>query len=129
MSEKMIDMISILLNLLTLFYVFMWSLLQNVLWALEKGILYIPTNSTGLIRYILIFCLDVLSIDVSVLLKSPAIIVLLSMSLFRPINICFIYFVFLYGMYKNLQILYHLAGLTLLLLGNALHYLLLQPLY
>ena len=40
---------------------------------------------------LLIFCLDDLSIDVSGVLKSPPIIVLLSTSLFMSVNICFIH--------------------------------------
>ena len=40
----------------------------------------------------LTFCLDDISINVSVLLKSPTIIVLLSTSPFRSVNNCFIYF-------------------------------------
>ena len=39
----------------------------------------------------LIFCLDDLSIEVSVVLNSPTIIVLLSISYFMSINICLIY--------------------------------------
>ena len=40
---------------------------------------------------LLIFCLDDLSIDESGILKSPTITVLLSISLFRSVNICFIH--------------------------------------
>ena len=40
---------------------------------------------------LLIFCLDDMSIDVSGLLNSPVIIVLLSISPFMSANICFIY--------------------------------------
>ena len=40
---------------------------------------------------LLIFCLDDLSIDVSGVLKSPTLIVLLSVSPFMTVNICFIY--------------------------------------
>ena len=42
---------------------------------------------------LLIFCLDDLCIDVSGLLKSPIIIVLLSVSLFMAVNGCLIYHV------------------------------------
>ena len=41
---------------------------------------------------LLIFCLDDLFIDVSSMLKSPTIIVLLSFSPFWSVNICCIYF-------------------------------------
>ena len=41
---------------------------------------------------LLIFCLDDLSIGVSEVLKFPAIIVLLSISPLRSVNICLIYF-------------------------------------
>ena len=40
---------------------------------------------------LLIFCLDVLSINVSGVLKSPTSTVLLSISPFRSVNTCFIY--------------------------------------
>ena len=40
---------------------------------------------------LLIFCLDDLSTDVSGVIKSPTIFVLLSSSPFRSVNICFIY--------------------------------------
>ena len=40
---------------------------------------------------LLTFCLDDLSTDVSLLVKSSTIIVLLSISLFMSVNICFIY--------------------------------------
>ena len=40
---------------------------------------------------LLIFCLDDLSVDVSVVLKSPALIVFLSVSHFISVNICVIY--------------------------------------
>lgn len=58
--------------------------------------------------FILIFCLDDLSIDLSGVLKSPTIIVLLSISLFGSVNICFKYL-------GALQMLYPLIGLTLYL--------------
>ena len=40
---------------------------------------------------LLVFCLDDLSIDVSEVLKSPTIIVLLLISPFMSVKICFIY--------------------------------------
>ena len=41
---------------------------------------------------LLIFCLDDLSIDVCGVLKSPTIIMLLSISPFMSVHICFMYF-------------------------------------
>jgi len=40
---------------------------------------------------LLVFCLDELSIGVSGVLKSPAIIVLLSTSPFMSVSVCFVY--------------------------------------
>ena len=40
---------------------------------------------------LLIFCFDDLSIDVSGVLKSPAIIVVLSISLFMSVSVCLMY--------------------------------------
>ena len=40
---------------------------------------------------VFIFCLDDLSVGVSGVLKSPTIIVLLSISLFMAVNICLMY--------------------------------------
>ena len=40
---------------------------------------------------LLIFCFDDLSIDVSGVLKSPTIIVLLSVSPFMPVSVCLMY--------------------------------------
>ena len=40
---------------------------------------------------LLIFCVDDLSIDVSGVLKAPSVIVLLSLSSFMSVNICFMY--------------------------------------
>ena len=65
--------------------------------AFEWNVLYIsfkfvwPTVSLKASVSLLIFCLDNLSIDVSGVLKSPTIIVLLSISPFVFVNICFMY--------------------------------------
>ena len=40
---------------------------------------------------LLIFCLNDVSIDVSGVLKSPTVSLLLLISLLRPVNICFMY--------------------------------------
>ena len=96
-SEKVLEIISILLNLLRLIlWPSMWSILENVLCALEKNVysagfqynvLLISIKSRWSIVsfkttvYILIFCLDDLSLDVSGLFNSSTIIVLLSFSL------------------------------------------------
>ena len=100
--EKMLDMISILLNLLR-FDVWpkMWSILENVPCALEKkvyssafgwNVLKISMRSISsnvLFKTcvsLLIFCFDDLSFGVSGALKSPTIIVLLSMSPFMSVS-------------------------------------------
>ena len=44
---------------------------------------------------LLVFCLDDFFIDVSGVLKSPTIIVLLSISPFISVNICLLYWVFI----------------------------------
>ena len=41
--------------------------------------------------FLLVFCLDYLSIDVNVVLKPPNIILLLSVSPFMSVSICFLY--------------------------------------
>ena len=61
----------------------------NVLYIFIKFIWY---NVSFKARVSLpIFCLDDLSIDVSGVLKSPTIIVLLSISTFMSVNICFMH--------------------------------------
>ena len=83
----------------------MWSILENVPCALEKVYLsvfgwiilkismrFISSNvsfKTGV--SLLIFCFDDLSIGVSGVLKSPTIIVLLSISPFISVSVCFMY--------------------------------------
>ena len=64
--------------------------------------------------FLLIFCLDDISIDVSGVLKSLTITVLLSISFFWSVNICFIYLGAPILVHKYLQMLYLLVGLTLL---------------
>ena len=84
----------------------MWSILQNVPCALERkvyssafgwDVLKISTRSiSSNVSFkscvsLLIFCFDDLSIGVSGVLKSPAIIVLLSISPFMSVSVCFMY--------------------------------------
>ena len=88
-SEKMLEIISILLNLLRFV---LWSILENVSCALEKNVysgffgcnvLKISIRSNcSIVTFrisvaLLIFCIEDLSIDVSGVLKSPTIIVFL----------------------------------------------------
>ena len=99
-SEKMLEIISILLNLLRLVLCpSMWSVLENVQCALEKNVysdfggggynvlkMSMKSNFSALSFRIsvalLIFCLVHLSIDVSEVLKSPTIIIFPSVSPF-----------------------------------------------
>ena len=62
----------------------------NVLYISTKSIWYNVSFKASV--SLLIFCLDDLSIDVSGVLKSPTITVLLSISPFRSLNSCFMYF-------------------------------------
>ncbi len=103
----MLDMILVFLNLPRLaLWPRMWSVLENVLCALEKNVYFSVFRWSALqisIKSIwsnvsfkacvslLIFCLDDLSIDESGVLKSPPIIVLLSISPFMAVSICLIY--------------------------------------
>ena len=106
-SEKMLDMISIFLNLLRLFFLFpiTWSIIENVPCAFEKNVyfaslgwkvLYILIKSIwsnvlfSSTICLLIFCLQDLSIVDSGVLKSPTISVLLSISFLKS-KIFFIY--------------------------------------
>ena len=107
LSEKLLEIISILLNLLRLdLCPSMWSILENVPCALEKnGYSYffgcnvlkmlIKSNffivSFRISVALLIFCLENLSIDVSGVLKSPSISVLPSISSFMFVSICCMY--------------------------------------
>ena len=103
----MLDMISILLHVWRLT---LWpnvcSILENVLCVLENNVcsiavgwnvLYVSVRYTGLmcslssVFFLMIFCLVELSIAESGVLKFLTIIVLLSTSLYRYVNICFIY--------------------------------------
>ena len=68
---------------------------------------------------LLIFCLDDLSINKSGALKSPTIIVLLSVSPFISVNICFMCLGALYCMHRYLQLLYSLVGLIPLSFTNS----------
>ena len=106
-SEKMHGMNLIFLYLLSLVvWRNMWSVLENVPWALENNVysaalgwnvLNISVKSIWssvslkAIVSLLIFCLYDLAIDVSGVLRSPAVIVLLSVSSFKFIFNCCIY--------------------------------------
>jgi len=106
-SEKILDMISIFLNLLRFdLWPKMWSILGDIPCALEKKeyssiyLLYLHGMSWryqwyryGLMCYLrlvflLIFCFGDLSIGVSGVIKWPTIVVLLSMSPFMPVSVC-----------------------------------------
>ena len=84
----------------------MWSILENVPCGLEKkvyssafewNVLKIsmrsisPNVSFKTCVSLLIFCFDDLSIGVSGVLKSPTIIVLLSISPFMSVSVCLMY--------------------------------------
>ena len=100
-------MISIFLNLLRLvLFPVMWPIFENVPWALEKNVyfaslawkaLYISVKSISSKALLnatissLIFCLEDLSIFDSGVLKSPSIIVLLSISFLKSSKIFFMY--------------------------------------
>ena len=102
-----LEVISVLLTLLRLgLCPSMWSILENVPCALEKTVysdffgcsvlkMSIKSNfsivSFRISVALLIFCLEDLSIDVSGVLKSPTIIVFLSVSPFMSVSTCFIY--------------------------------------
>ena len=112
-SEKMVEIISILLNLLRLVLCpSMWSNLENVTCALENNVysvfcfvlLFFQCNALkisiisncSIVSFrisfaVFIFCLEDLFIDVSGLLKSPTILVFLSISPFMYISVCFMY--------------------------------------
>jgi len=106
-SEKMLDMISIFLNLLRFdLSPKIWSILENVSCALEKteyssalgwNVLKISMRSISfnvLFKTsvsLLIFYFDDLSIGVSGVLKSPTIIVLLSISPFMSVSVYIMY--------------------------------------
>ena len=114
----------------------MWSILANVPCAFEKNVycaafgwnvLYISIKfiwsnvSFKVSVSLLIFCLDDLSIDVSGVLKSPTIIVLLSAFFFVFFNICFMYLgAPMLDVYIYIKLLHLFLGLIPLLLYNIL---------
>ena len=104
--EKMLDTISVLLNLLRFdLWPKMWSILEKVPYALKN--LYSPAFGWNVLKIwmrsfssnvsfktcvsLLIFCFDDLSIGVSGVLKSPTIFVLLSVSPFMSLSVCLMY--------------------------------------
>ena len=105
--EKMLDIISIILNLL-IFDLLpkRWSILENVPCAFEKkmdssafgwNVLKISMRSiSSNVSFktcvsLLIFWVDDLSTGVSVVLESPTITVLLSISPFTSVSVCLMY--------------------------------------
>ena len=100
----MLDMISIFLNFLRFdLWPKIWSILENVPCAHEKkvyssafgwNVLKISMRSiSSNVSFktcvsLLIFCFHDMSISVSGVLKSPTIIVLLSLSPFMPVSVC-----------------------------------------
>ena len=108
-SEEILEIISILLNLLRLLLCpRVWSILESVPWALEKNVysvfFYFWCNvlkvsmksnssivSSRISLALLSFYLEDLSIDVSRVLQSPTIIVLPSISPFISLSICFMH--------------------------------------
>ena len=109
-SEKILDMISILLNLLRLdLWPKMWSILEDVPCALKKKVyssafgwkfLKISIRSIWsnvlfkVCVSLLILCFRDLFIGISGVLKSPTIIVLLSISPFMLVSICLMYYLY-----------------------------------
>ena len=101
---KILDTISIFLNLLKFdLWLKMWSILDKVSCAVEKkgyssefgwNVLKISMRSiSSNVSFktcvsLLIFCFDVMSIGVSGVLKSPTIIVFLSISSFLSVSVC-----------------------------------------
>ena len=84
----------------------MWSILENVPCALGKKVyssafgwnalkisMRFSSSNASFKTYVslLIFCFDDLSIGVSGMLKSPTIIVLLSISPFMSVSVCLMY--------------------------------------
>ena len=140
-SEKMLDIISIFLNLLRFdLWPKMWSILENVLCALEKKVyssafgwyvLKIPMRSISFnvsfktcVSW-LIFCFDDLSIGVSGMLNSPTITVLLSISPFVSVSVCLIFWgAPMVGAHRYLQLLWLPLGLIPWSLCSVLPYLL-----
>ena len=109
-SEKMLEIISVLLNLLRLVLCSsMWSVLENIPCTLEKNVyagfffgcnvLKYQLSLTSVVSFrisvtLLIFCLEDLFVDVSGVLKSP-IIVFPSISAFMSASMFYV-FVFSY---------------------------------
>ena len=121
-SEKMLDTISVFLNLLRLD---LWhnigSILENVCslctWVefLKTSVRYILSNvSFKACVSLLIFCLDDLSICISGMFKSPNIIVLLSISPFMSIVFALCIEVLLCSVHKYLQLLCFLDPLIVM---------------
>ena len=115
--EKILSLISIFLNLLRLVLcLIMWSIFKIVPSAFAKNVyfgslgwkaLYIYQLSPyglghcSMLQYMLIFCLEDLSFFDSGVLKSPTIIVLLSISFLKSFTIFFMYLgAPLLGVYK-----------------------------
>ena len=137
-SEKMLDMISTFLYLLMFdLWPKMWSILENVSCALEK--LYFSAFWWNVLKMsmrsvssnvsfktcvsLLIFCFDNLSIGVSGVLKSPTIIVLLSVSPFMSVFVLCIE-VLLPWVHRYLQLLCLPLGMIPWSLCSVLPYLL-----
>ena len=103
-SEKMLDMISVFLSLVRFdLWPKRWSILDNFSCALEKkvhssafGWNVLKTSMRSISCNVsfktcvclLIFCFSDLSIGVSGILKSPTIVVLLSISPFMSVSVC-----------------------------------------
>ena len=103
----MLDMISIFLNFLRLvLWPIMWSIFQNVPCAFEKNVYFASFSwmavyvyqfspfyleHCSMPQYLCWFCLEDLSIFDSGVLKSPTIIVLLSISFLKSSKIFFMY--------------------------------------
>lgn len=130
----MFDIIPVFLNLLILvLWPNTWTKLENVPCVLEKNMYFAVWGCNVLsvsVKFIwsnvsfkddvfLIFCLGDLSIDTSRVLKSPTITMLLSISPFRPVNICLVCLgTPLFS--ASLQMLYSLVRLTPLSLCSVL---------
>ena len=104
--EQMVDMISNFLNLLRFdLWPSRWSVLENVPCAFEKkgysafgwNVLKMSMRSISsnlsfkACVFLLILCFDDLSTGVSGVLKSPTVIVLLSISPFMSVSVCLMY--------------------------------------
>ena len=137
--SNMLDMISIFLNLLRFdLWPKIWSIQENVPCALEKKVYSSAFGWNGLkisMRSIssnvsfktyvslLTFCFDDLSIGVSGVLKSPTIIVLLSVLLLCLLVFVLCIEVLLFWVHRYLQLLCFPLGLIPWLLCSVLPYL------